>query len=186
MSRTKNMVSGKPLAIAAALLTTGVLAAAADVCGDFARIEALADEVSARAAVRAVSSGELLAQIARKSKSWRLRADAAYFISEDKVLRDIFASDSDWHVKAAALFGMTDGVFLERVACNENEDSRVRAVAVSKLRDRTILEKLKSSQDETISRFAAKQLPPEFKEAKVVPIPEATFTDINAITRKTM
>ena len=41
-------------------------------------------------------------------------------------------------------------------------------------------------QDETISRFAAKQLPPEFKEAKVVPIPEATFTDINAITRKTM
>lgn len=181
------MVCGKPLAIAAALLVTGVLTAAAeDVCGEFARIEAIADEASARVAVRATNSGTLLAQIARKSKSWRLRADAAYFISEERVLRDIFASDSDWHVKTAALFGMTDGVFLERVACNENEDSRVRAVAVSKLRDRTILEKLKSSSNETVSRFAAKQLPSEFKEAKVVPIPEATFTDVNAITRKTM
>jgi hypothetical protein len=180
------MVCGKPLAIAAVLLATGVLSAVAeDVCSEFARIEAIADEAAARRAVREVRSGNLLAHIARKSRSWRLRADAAYFISEEKVLREIFANDSSWHVKAAALFGMTDGTFLERVACNENEDNRIRAVAVNKLRDRTILERLKSSPNETVKRFALKQLPPEFKEAKVVPVPVATFTDVNSITRKT-
>ena len=68
---------------------------AEDVSGEFARIEAIADEASARSAVRAANSGELLVLIARKSKSWRLRADAAYFISEETVLREIFTNDSD-------------------------------------------------------------------------------------------
>ena len=180
------MVCGKPLTIVAtALLVTGVLSALAeDVSGEFARIEAIADEASARSAIRAVKSGELLAHIARKSESWRLRADAVYFISEEKVLKEIFAIDSNWRVKAATLFGMVDGAFLQHVACNEYEDDRIRAVAISKLRDRTILERLKSSPNETVRRFAAKQLPPEFKEAKVVSVPMATFTDINSITRK--
>lgn len=180
------MVCGKPSALAAALLATGVLSVAAqDVSGEFSRIEALADEVSQRHAVQTTTSGDLLVQVARKSKSWRLRADATYFISEETVLKEIFSNDSDWHVRSAALFGMVDGTFLKRVACDENEDGRIRAVAVSKLRDRTILEKLKLSSNETVRRFAAKQLPPEFKEAKEVPIPEASFTDINSITRKT-
>ena len=110
----------------------------------------------------------------------------SYFITEEAILRDIFANDPDWHVKSAALFGMVDGTFLKNVACDENGDDRVRAVAVSKLRDRTVLESLKSSPNATVRRFAAKQLPPEFKEAEEVPIPEATFTDVNSITRKTM
>ena len=179
------------MAIAAALLVTGVLSLAAeDVCGEFARIEALADEASARGAVRVATSRELLEQIARKSKSWRLRADAAYFISEERVLREIFEGDSDWHVKSAAVFGMADGDFLKRVACDESEDGRVRAVAVHKLRDRAVLEKLKSSPNETVRRFATKQLPAEVKEAevgdvKVVPMPLASFTDVSSITRKT-
>ena len=181
------MVCGKSLAIAAALLMTGVPSVIAeDVNGEFARIEAIADEASARSEIRAANSGELLVQIARKSKSWRLRADAAYFISEENVLREIFANDSDWHVRSAALFGMVDGTFLKRIACNEKEDERVRAVAVCKLRDRTVLEKLKASPNKTVRQFAARQLPPEFKEAKEVPIPETSFTDINSITRKTM
>ena len=179
------MFCGKPLTIAAALLTGVLPAVAEDVRAEFARIEAIADESSARAAVHAAKSGELLAHIARKSESWRLRTEAVKSISEEKVLREIFANDSNWRVKAAALFCMVDGAFLQHVACNEYEDSRLRAVAASKLRDRTVLEKLKSSSNETVRRFAAKQLPPEFKEAKVVPIPETTFTDINSITRKT-
>ena len=186
MNRKRRMFSGKPLAIAAALLATGVLSAAAeDVRAEFARIEAIADEAAARAAVRAVKSGELLAHIARKSESWRLRMDAVKSISEEKILREIFANDSNWRVKAAALFGMVDGAFLQHVACNEYEDGRLRAVATSKLRDRTILEMLKESSDEVVRRFAAKQLPPKVKEAKAVSMPEATFTDINAITRTT-
>lgn len=184
------------MAVAAALLAIGVLsvAAAEDVCGEFARIEALADEASARGAVRAAVSRDLLVQVARKSKSWRLRADAAYFISDEKVLREIFANDSAWQVKSAALFGMVDGDFLKRVACDEKVDGRVRAVAVHKLRDRAVLEKLKSSPNETVRRFAAKQLPPEVKEAtvkdaeikepNVVPMPLASFTDVESITRK--
>ena len=180
------MAFGNPLAIAAALLATGVPSVIAeDVDREFAQIEAIADEASARSKVRAVNSEALYVQIARKSKSWRLRADATYFIAEETVLREIFASDSDWRVKSTALFGMVDGSFLKHVACNENEDERIRAVAVLKLRDRCILENLKSSPNEVVRRQAAKLLPPEFKETKAVPIPEATFTDIDSITRKT-
>ena len=179
------MLCGKLLTVAAALLVAGVSPVSAeDVSGEFARIESIADEASARSAVRKASSGELLAQLARKSKSWRLRADAVYFISEESIRKEIFVGDSDWRVKSAALFGMVDGTFLQRVACDESEDGRIRAVAVQKLRDRTVLEKLKTSTNETVRRFAAKQLPPKFKEAKEVPVPEASFTDINAITRK--
>ena len=180
------MPCGKPFVAAALLAMGGLSAATGNADGEFARIEAIADETAARAAVRAVSSSDLLARIAKKSKSWRLRADATYFITEEAILRDIFANDPDWHVKSAALFGMVDGTFLKNVACDENGDDRVRAVAVSKLRDRTLLESLKSSPNATVRRFAAKQLPPEFKEAEEVPIPEATFTDVNSITRKTM
>ena len=179
------MVCGKPFSVVAALLLIGVSPVVAeDVDGEFARNESISDEASARSAVRTVSSGELLAQLARKSKSWRLRADAAYFISEESVRREIFANDSDWRVKAAALLGMSDGAFLQRVACDESEDGRIRAVAVQKLRDRTVLEKLKSSPNEAVRRYAEKQLPPRFTEAKEAPVPETSFTDINAITRK--
>lgn len=88
------------------------------------------------------------------------------------------------------MFGMVDGEFLKRVACDESEDGRIRAVAVHKLRDRVVLEKLKSSPNETVRRFATKQLPAEVKEAevkdvKVVPMPQASITDVNSITRKT-
>jgi hypothetical protein len=45
------------------------------------------------------------------------------------------------------------------------------------------LEKLKTSSNAIVRKFAVAQLPPEFKEAKVVPIPETTFTDVKAVTR---
>ena len=178
------MAFGKLFAVAAAL-ATGPLFAAVECASDaFNRIESIADEASARAAVRCVSSACVLEMIARKSKSWRLRADAIYRIPDETVRKEIFETDSDWRVKGAALFHMIDAGFVERVACDEKEAEAVRAIAAAKVRNRDVLERLKSSSSPLVGRFAAQQLPPVFLEAKEVPVPETTFTDIKDVTRQ--
>ena len=174
------VVFGK-LSVLATMAAVAFCAAAESAEDAFAKIAALADEKAARAAIRNEASSAVLELIARKSKSWRLRADAVYFVREDSVRKDIFAGDSDWRVKAAAIFHMADAEFVERVACDENAHDNLRAAAVTKIRNRDILEKLKSSPSKRVRYFAARQLPPPFVESKVVPVPETTITDLDKV-----
>lgn len=178
------MASRRPfgkLSVLATLAAVAFCAAAERAEDAFAKIEALADEKDARVAIRNESSSAVLELIARKSKSWRLRADAVYFVRDESVRKDVFAGDSDWRVKAAAVFHMADAGFVERVACDEGEHDGLRAVAVTKIRNRDILEKLKSSPSKRVRHYAAGQLPPPFVEAKIVPIPETTITDLDKV-----
>ena len=201
------MAFGKLSVVAFAAAAT-FCAAAVRAEDAFAKIEALADESAARAAIRNEPTAAILELLAKKSKSWRLRADAVYFIRQESVRKEVFARDSDWRVKAAAVFLMADAAFVERVACDESEHEGLRAVAAVKVRRRDVLEKLKSSSSERVRQFAARQLPPPFEETKVVPVPEvqvvpvpearvvpvpevqvvpvpeATFTDVEKITRR--
>ena len=177
------MACGNPLSMAAALLATGVLSAVAGNCGEtLARIEAIEDPALSRAAIRAIASECELEHVARNSKSWRNRSYATYNLMRESTRRDIFDKDPDWHVKAAALFRSADAGFIERVACDEGEQDRLRYVAIMKLRNRDVLERLKSSQCKLVRDTAARLLP-AFKEATEVPMPMASFTDIESITR---
>lgn len=178
---SSRMAFGK-LSVLASMAAVAFCAAAERAEDAFARIEALADEKAARAAIKAESSAAALELIAKKSKSWRLRADAVYFIREEPIRKAVFAGDSDWRVKAAAVFHMADAAFVERVACDEGEHEGLRAVAATKVRNRDVLEKLRSSSSERVRRFAAMQLPAPLVEAKVAPVPEATVTDADKVT----
>ena len=201
------MAFGK-LSVLVSVAAVAFCAAAERAEDAFAKIEALADEKAARAAIKSEPSAAVLALLAKKSKSWRLRADAVYFIREESLRKEVFASDSDWRVRAAAVFHMVDATFVERVACDESEHECLRAVAATKVRSLDVLEKLKTSSSERVRRFAARSLPPPFDEAKVVsvpevkvtsvpevkavpvpevkavPVPETTFTDIEKVMRK--
>ena len=123
----------------------------------------------------------MLELVARKSKSWRIRSDAVYFVRDDSVRKDVFTRDSDWRVKAAAVFHMADAEFIERVACDEGAPEGLRAVAAAKIRKRDVLEKLKTAPNWQVRCFAARQLPPPFVLAQVVPTPEATITDFDKV-----
>ena len=76
---------------------------------------------------------------------------------------------------------MADAEFVERVACDENAHDNQRAAAVTKIRNRDVLEKLKFSPSKRVRYFAARQLPPPLVEAKVVPVPEVTITDLDKV-----
>ena len=185
------MAFGK-LSVLVSVAAVAFCAAAERAEDAFAKIEALADEKAARAAIKREPSAAVLALLAKKSKSWRLRADAVYFIREESIRKEVFAGDSDWRVRAAAVFHMVDATFVERVACDESEHEGLRAVAATKVRSRDVLEKLKTSSSEPVRRFAARPLPPPFSEVKAVPVPEVkavpvpetTFTDIEKVMRK--
>ena len=174
------MAFGK-LPVLMTMAAVAFCAAAESIEDAFAKIEALADEKAARAAIKNETSSAVLELVARKSKSWRLRADAVYFVRDDSVRKDVFTRDSDWRVKASAVFHMVDAEFVERVACDEGAHECLRAVAATKIRNRDVLEKLKASPSKLVRRYAARQLPPPLVQAKVVPTPEATITDIDKV-----
>lgn len=174
------------VAAACGLLSSGVLLASGeDVAAEVARIEAISDVATARAAVKALSSADVLAAIARTSASWRLRADAIYFLTDQSVLTEVFAGDPDWRVKASCLYHIADAAFLERIAFDGSFDARVRAVATSRLRDRDMLERLTKDSADVVRLAAKGALPPDFTEASEVPVPLASFTNIEDITRPT-
>ena len=176
------MISGRYLAAAVCILASGVVVAAdLDAEADFAFVESISDLTEARSAVKALQSEVSLELVARSSQSWRLRADAVYFLQSECVRQEIFAADPDWRVKSSAVYHTVDGEFLKRVACDETIDARVRMVAVSRLRDRDLLEAIAANPSNRVGPMARRQLPPAFVESSFVDIGEVTVTE-DAVT----
>ena len=161
------------------VMFASVLAAAETKLPSFESIVALGEGEAARAAVRRVKGDAvLLARLAREAKSWRLRADALYFLRDQEVMSEMLAKDADWRVRVAAVFHLQDGETLARVALSD-PSPHVRSAAVRNLRDLSLLEKIsREDVSAAVRQAAAQKLPPPPREAKEVPEPKATVVTV--------
>lgn len=158
--------------VVAAIVTGGV---------DAAAVDAIHNEAEARAAVKAVTDADSLADIAAHSSKWRLRADAVYFLSDQSVVAKALA-DKDWQVRVSAVRKLADVAVLKKVAGSDSEE-RVRAAAVMRIPDREFLEKLaKTEKSELVRKFITKRLPAPVVVKTLEDLPKAKETTLDAIT----